>query len=257
MNGYLARLVDRAVGLPAAAVSPRLEPVFPLGAPAPEALDDVPPSLHVTASPAAPRRDRHPASFQADPAARTKRTARPHGDRPAPGGLDRAPEGPPRAPRRAERDAVAPQVPTVKQGRRIRKSPRAEPAARPAAAAHAQSARVEAYIVAQAPTSAAESRPVDRERHGPDAPLEAKPRGRAATSVAVPHLAARKLPPSGTSAAPPERTPRIEVRIGRVEIRRPQVPDPVQRPGPVVEERSPASFGELAAARRYVDRGWS
>jgi hypothetical protein len=67
------------------------------------------------------------------------------------------------------------------------------------------------------------------------------------------------LPPAGraTAPAPRDRAPQIEVRIGRVEIRRPSLPEPFQWQAPAPEPQTVAGFGELAAARRYVDRCWS
>jgi hypothetical protein len=54
--------------------------------------------------------------------------------------------------------------------------------------------------------------------------------------------------------------PRVEVRIGRVEVRRPPEPKAKQQPQPSPRTRrsSPRpevrGFEDLAAARRYVDR---
>jgi hypothetical protein len=52
-------------------------------------------------------------------------------------------------------------------------------------------------------------------------------------------------------AAPQEKEPRIEVRIGRVEVRFAQTPAP-----PVRQPSRPRGFGEYARARRYLDRNW-
>jgi hypothetical protein len=56
--------------------------------------------------------------------------------------------------------------------------------------------------------------------------------------------------------APAPAAPRVEVRIGRVEIRSPRAPEPWRPVEPVPVERPapPDPFAGLAAARRYVDR---
>jgi hypothetical protein len=79
-----------------------------------------------------------------------------------------------------------------------------------------------------------------------------------ATALARPQAARDPLPVRGDRepAAAPERAPRIEVRIGRVEVRRP--PEPEQWPAADSQPSAAASgFDRLAAARRYLDRGWS
>jgi hypothetical protein len=53
-------------------------------------------------------------------------------------------------------------------------------------------------------------------------------------------------------------TPRVEVRIGRVEVRAPRAPErwrPVDA-APVHVQPAPDPFAGFAAARRYVDRTW-
>jgi hypothetical protein len=54
-------------------------------------------------------------------------------------------------------------------------------------------------------------------------------------------------------AAPAEKEPRIEVHIGRVEVRFAQTPSP---PSPVRQPSRPRGFNEYALARRYLDRNW-
>lgn len=72
---------------------------------------------------------------------------------------------------------------------------------------------------------------------------------------------ARLRPPPPRSPVPAEPSavpsdPRIEVRIGRVEVRRPVAPEPPRRRNRAAAPSRPAArgFGELASARRYVDR---
>jgi hypothetical protein len=58
--------------------------------------------------------------------------------------------------------------------------------------------------------------------------------------------------------AAPEHVPQIEVRIGRLEVRRPPELVPEQWPAAVSQPgAAPTGFDRLAAARRYVDRRWS
>ena len=85
------------------------------------------------------------------------------------------------------------------------------------------------------------------------APPPAKP------AVVEPVLLAPISPPPETPAAlhaldearPPEE-PRIEVRIGRIEIRQ-APPPPLPAPAP---RREPRGFQEHSLARRYLDRRW-
>ena len=67
------------------------------------------------------------------------------------------------------------------------------------------------------------------------------------------------LPPVASArASEPERPPRVEVRIGRVEVRPPR-PAPPAPSGSTRSRPAPATdpFARMAAARRYVDRVWS
>jgi len=65
-------------------------------------------------------------------------------------------------------------------------------------------------------------------------------------------LPARRSPPVAA-----DRAPRIEVRIGRVEVRRPPEPEAVQWPAPAPQQNGASGFDGLAAAPHYVDRRWS
>lgn len=70
-----------------------------------------------------------------------------------------------------------------------------------------------------------------------------------------PRFAPRVLPASPRPAAAP--APRIEVRIGRVEVRAPRPePPPVPRTvrATAPPQTAPRGFGELAAMRRHLDR---
>ena len=221
MSSYLGRLVDRAVGPPAAAVQPRLAPVFPLGRAAggtpPRELehvrsngaaeDDRPPALATAEAPAAPEGD--DLAQRATPTAALGESSQ--------AVLPRAeiPDEPaPRGSSSPELASVAPQAAAV--------VPPADAVERPLEAI----AEVERRRVAE-PVLAAEP------RQGPD-------------SLASP----RRI------TAPSERAPRIEVHIGRVEVRRAAEAEPMEWQAPAVQQPSVASFGHLAASRRYVDRGW-
>lgn len=76
--------------------------------------------------------------------------------------------------------------------------------------------------------------------------------------VVVPRPDPLVLPVAGAPAGTPERSTRIEVRIGRVEVRAPQQPEAPSEPV-AAESAEPAvsPFADLVAARRYVDRRWS
>ena len=67
-----------------------------------------------------------------------------------------------------------------------------------------------------------------------------------------------RLRPAPAPAPPtPTTPPRIEIHIGRVEVRRPAPPAPAPPAwsrGDADPSPAPRGFGELAAARRYVDR---
>ena len=213
MSSYLGRLVDRAVGPPAAGVAPRLAPVFPL------------------------RKATVPEPNQSNPIDAAARTSPPQpGAQKVPQGSD---EAPPPSPARPE------VVPPPVQGDDARGSePGPEPVVRIETAAAPEPLRTE--IRTHEPTL---DRSVVRYDVEPPEPARAparvtprSPRDRAPT--------ARRVP------AQPQQPPRIEVRIGRVEVRQPLPPDPVEWPAPAAPPAA-TGFGELAASRRYVDRRWS
>ena len=92
------------------------------------------------------------------------------------------------------------------------------------------------------------------------APTTAPAERPTATAVPRPDAARDPLPSRGDreSRAAPEHAPQIEVRIGRVEVRRPPELVPEQWPASVSQpSAAPTGFDRLAAARRYVDRRWS
>lgn len=87
--------------------------------------------------------------------------------------------------------------------------------------------------------------PTEAEAAGPVVELQPRPTPRAVDRA------------TRAGAREQDRPPRIEVRIGRVEVRPPRPappPAPAQR-APSAPPRDP--FAGLAAARRYVDRAWS
>jgi hypothetical protein len=107
-------------------------------------------------------------------------------------------------------------------------------------------------VLAEPPEPAGRQAKVTPRRAGEDA------RPRAAQPVAVeprprhddPALVLRRVPE-------PHRAPSIEVRIGRVEVRRPPEPEPVEwQSPPALQPPSSTGFSDLAASRRYVDRSW-
>jgi hypothetical protein len=79
-----------------------------------------------------------------------------------------------------------------------------------------------------------------------EAPLQLLPR---------PELRAARRARSQPEIRPRAAPPRIEVRIGRIEVRRPEPAWP--EPAPAHVPTPPPGFGELAASRHYVDRLWS
>jgi hypothetical protein len=81
-------------------------------------------------------------------------------------------------------------------------------------------------------------------------------------ATAVPRADPTRDPPAlrgdRESRAAPEHAPQIEVRIGRVEVRRPPEPEPAEWSATVPQPTAAAAgFDRLAAARRYLDRRWS
>jgi len=213
VSKYLGRLVDRAVGLPAAAARPRLAPVFPLGRlaeEAPAAADEPVLSVGVEAAPASER-----------PVVPTA-----------------APAAPPERPK--PKRSLVPEPGAVEQP-----SPNVPPGHEP------QAVVVETAAPAESGERPAEVTP---RTTGPDV----EPRPRAAQPVAAePRPERRDLAPVLRRAPEPQRAPSIDVRIGRVEVRRPPEPEPVEwQAPPAVQQPSVSGFADLAASRRYVDRGW-
>jgi hypothetical protein len=222
VTGYLARLVERAVGLPSTALGPRLGPVFPPATAAPPqelpaeetAMRD-PGRADVSALPAAAPPPGRPSPPAAPPGAETM---------PVPAGraLLGAPV-PPEPPRRPALDVPPADMPAGRDP-----APAAPPATAPAPAARAARASLNPVPERRVPALVGPR---------PDPPA-----------------------PAGDGAAAPalERSPRIEVRIGRVEVRAPHPPEAAPERVAVAGAQPPAApFADLAAARRYVDRRWS
>lgn len=208
MSTYLGRIVDRAVGPPAAAVSPRLAPVFPLGR-----------AVEAEAEPLSAEGVRAREERAAPPATREKTVG----------------EGPGLV---------------VRELREVREE---QPTSRSR----------EAVAQAGAPAQPAQSPPteirtherttLETVRHEVEPARPAKARARAA-----PRVERRPVPTVPRPRIPVPEPPRIEVRIGRVEVRRPPQPEPVELPAsPTAAQPAATGFGKLAAARRYVDRSWS
>jgi hypothetical protein len=254
LSGYLSTLLGRAIGTPAAAVAPRMGPVFPVGrqplggepAAGEAALDgaQAPPPSELVGGP-----DVAPVGAPASPAAAGRRP------RAAEIASDRRYSSPPVPTAEPLRPSQA--LPGTAGG--VPPAPTRDPVASPAKAAvrplsarDDKDARVEVRV---------ETRVERQEPASAPAPPEEQPtleRPRAQPVLALPRAVTRHLPERGALARPsPDRPPRIEVQIGRVEIRRPFEPQPVEWSAPPVEAQPVTSFAELAAARRYVDRGWS
>jgi hypothetical protein len=78
-----------------------------------------------------------------------------------------------------------------------------------------------------------------------------------APALAAPRLSTVHVPVASRDREPRRQDPRIEVRIGRVEVRRTSPPEPIEWQAPAATPPAVTSFGALAASRRYVDRRWS
>jgi hypothetical protein len=246
VSGYLTRLVDRAVGPPTAAVSPRVGPVFPVR---PSGIGNEPAPAEVGVADV--RAPRPAGSILAGYDAIL------HND-PVPGGRPRQEAEAETAGRHgpASRQA-APPAGRLRDDRPVE----AMPATRPRSADPVETPAGEAT---SGPSVRAHDVRVEVRAELADAtPREgsvAREGGRVQPVAALPRGAPRELPSRQGSGQPSrERAPRIEVRIGRVEIRRPSPPDRVEWPAPAPVAGAPVvtGFGELAAARRYVDRRWS
>lgn len=221
MSGYLHGLVARASGAPipdASSARPRRSLRFPIGAVAgdPTAADAERRDARVGRAPNPPATPlpRPERSDDRSPVVGESAAALMAGDRPAPAAPMSA----------AHPTTVAPAITTVTTAQ--------PPASAPAHADGSAPPRVR-------------TRPHDvlpDERH---------------PELALPPPAAIRLRPApAPGPATPTTPPRIEVHIGRVEVRRPATPVPTGRAerhaGP--SRPAPRGFGELAAARRYVDR---
>ena len=283
MSGYLARLVDRAAGPPAAALSPRVGPVFPVRPPgrgnapalaevggdegrAPRSTGPILAGRDAAPAPRAdlpapsrgrPRRDAEAEVGRRTPASAPGRITRPIAPVAEPAGPSRPrgealeapepqsprPNGPAGAPEPVGPRAPAPSLDEPLAGRRAQaETPSGPDAAR-------VEARVEPVIPSPPPGEPPTATPAARAE-----PVAVEP------VVAQPRAAASALPqPQAVAHSAREQAPRIEVRIGRVEVRRPSPPEPVEwpAPAPAAVEQAASGFAELAAARRYVDRRWS
>ena len=244
MSSYLARLVDRGVGAHGGAVSPRLAPVFPLGrAAGPQGEETDPgllPEAFVPGLPPPRTPVPHPSGVPA--AAATAASVR---------------TGESLAPAWAERESGEsrgePSVPRVREPALPRLLEVGEPAAEqpsPAVAGSEMDVRMPIPDVTVA---------VPNELEAQGEGSAAMPEGRA-VAKAVPRPDPERDPLTGRAAsraAAAEPAPQIEVRIGRVEVRRPPEPDPFSWPS-IAPQAAPApGFDRLAAARRYVDRRWN
>jgi hypothetical protein len=159
------------------------------------------------------------------------------------------------APARPARPAAAPQAPASVR------------AVRPAAGRkHSEKAPGGARVGAREPVAAAPARRAVRAKAEPAAvhhDLRASA-GTPTPTAAVVRAAPRT--PAPRPATAPASAPPIEVRIGRVEVgvpaaaspsvtpRRTAQRPPARRPHSATASRPSPSFGELAAARRHVDR---
>jgi hypothetical protein len=235
VSGYLARLAARASDRRADdALTPRLGPAIAApGLLASEADATEESTLRVTA--AAPRSQSPERSAFREQAA----AAAPVDEPPAaPARTPRAREQPTRGPRKA-----APPTPELDVAD-------APTPARAVDGSELQSPAPSAAPVSAPPTAS------QAERESTDAVA-----AEIHTLVELrPTLTPALVPPGASArASEPEHPPRVEVRIGRVEVRppRPAPPAPAgaarSRPAPAP---APDPFARLAAARRYVDRVW-
>jgi hypothetical protein len=123
-----------------------------------------------------------------------------------------------------------------------------------------------------APTESTAQPPIEaaaaREPLSPaEAPAAPRPTAETVTRRLVELLPRPAVEPQPTSTGPSreaaptarqEPETHVEVRIGRIEVRRPRSPEPARPPAAAaVPPRADDPFAALAAARRYVDRTWS
>ena len=244
MTGFVHGLVARGMGAaPAPAAQPRRVPQFPL--PEPAARPE-------------PRPERPAAHTRAETV--PDRRAEPKPSRPAAPVAAPAPTTPRRrtivAPRSEVRSMVRvepspPPAPGVPDERRASPAPpepdlRGAPVAEPVVAVRVSPPTRKAEVPGPARPDVQPTAVPDAQHTEPRAPTV-----RAAVDARRP-----ADPPLPLHSAPVGAEPRVRVRIGRVEVRRPRPPEPITRlerasaPMPAV----PRGFAELAAARRYVDR---
>jgi hypothetical protein len=234
VNGYLTRLAARASGRPAGAtLASRPTPAITnQGGLAAEA-DEVREERLLEAPGAAVQAPEH-ASVQTPTAARAA--------------------GPAATPARQLPEPMAPPLePDVRSALIETSSDEPDPAPsqpEPAAKPVAVEARPPRPLQARAqpsasPTLRAPTEPKDATEI--DGLVELRPHQASAVPPLLPHAKAR-----GQS----DQT-RVEVRIGRVEVRPPRPAPPAPAAPPSRLALAPDPFARLAAARRYVDRVWS
>ena len=248
MSAYLARLVDRSIGVPGGAAGPRLGPMFPLGPAAASAEEPtVGPDLLPLSLPESPP-PRAPSPLPGDAAA-----AAPEQSAQVEAAPLEAQSGPPPAVAHAEPAGVRDREPPATPGSRAGSPPVVSTTDRvirmPEPGVPMPAGLRDSGLHASPQTSTR----IDTRT---TAPAERPP----ATAVPRPNATRDPLPVRADreSRAAPEHAPQIEVRIGRVEVRRPPEPVPEQWPAAVSQPRgAPTGFDRLAAARRYVDRRWS
>ncbi len=269
MTGYLARLVDRASGSAAGAIAPTVGPVFPL---TPTADDDW---TGATALGTEEHGLDARAALVAEPVARRLPEGTTDG---AAGALAAAapPAGPGERPGPRDSPTASPKPPgcVLSEPVPAPTTPVLRPSASSVPSIALRAGSVAPLAAAGAPADPAApaaggppgvlsdgitpSLPTDSSRVEQSGSTDPQPRSRAAARIVAARPVAVELPRSRAAAAAPHEAPRIEVRIGRVEIHRPAPPDPFEWPvAPAADERPHNGFDDLAATRRYVDRRWS
>jgi hypothetical protein len=245
VSTYLARLVDRGLGVPGGAVSPRLAPEFPLGqAAGPQERETGPgllPDAFVPGLP--PPRTLVPRPSDVPAAAATAATVR-TGPSPARQGSERG----------SGASGGEPSVPSVPEPTPPRRPRTGEPVSTEPSPAF--TGRDPAVRMSPADVAVAAPRRIDPAREESVATQEDGPIAKAVPR-AKPARDQLTAAVAGRAAAAPEPAPQIEVRIGRVEVRRPHEAEPVPWPSVAPQPVSAPGFERLAAARRYVDRRWS
>jgi hypothetical protein len=234
MSGYLMRLAARASGRPVGdALAPRLAPAIAGPGTLVREADAATPQETVPEATVERRRR--------EPSGRPEQTvvAAPGVEPPAaPARTPAARAQPARGPREAAPSTPEPAVAD------------ASTLARAVDRSEVQGTAPSAEPVAALPTASRAPRKSTADAAEASTLVELRPR---------PTLAPGPLPAVASArASEPERPPRVEVRIGRVEVRPPR-PVPPAPAGPPRSRPTPAPdpFARLAAARRYVDRVWS